>query len=169
MADYIRRTADPFLDDLDAETKEMMIGALEIACESREFETDEVEDIFVGSGCSSEVARRRCGELRRGLDDRAQRQVQAARRAEQARQVHAARVERVRERLLAEGAPPPRRVGGQAARGLETAPAVRRAPVALVRAALGVQRVREEVERRRPRRRAGARMRAAEVLSLIHI
>ena len=54
MADYIRRTADPFLDDLDAETKEMMIGALEIACESREFETDEVEDIFVGSGCSSE-------------------------------------------------------------------------------------------------------------------
>ena len=67
MADYIRRTADPFLDDLDAETKEMMIGALEIACESREFETDEVEDIFVGSGCSSEVARRRCGELRRAL------------------------------------------------------------------------------------------------------
>ena len=43
MADYIRRTADPFLDDLDAETKEMMIGALEIACESREFETDEVD------------------------------------------------------------------------------------------------------------------------------
>ena len=67
MADYIRRTADPFLDDLDAETKEMMIGALEIACESREFETDEVEDIFVGSGCSSEVAQRRCGELRRAL------------------------------------------------------------------------------------------------------
>ena len=67
MADYIRRVAEPMLQDLDAETREIAIGALEIACESREFESDEVVDIFIESGFPEAEAERRCDELRAAL------------------------------------------------------------------------------------------------------
>ena len=55
------------LQDLDAETREIAIGALEIACESREFESDEVVDIFIESGFPEAEAERRCDELRAAL------------------------------------------------------------------------------------------------------
>ena len=60
MADYVRREVAPLLNDCDVNTLEIVVGALEVAVEAREFDEDDRSELGAGREPNCAVPSRFC-------------------------------------------------------------------------------------------------------------